>query len=95
MHWEKITEDNFSEIDIGDKIATANPDEVLDEEETLPVEERGLRLAEVYIISGAILSDIPLIKLERIELSDTELKDHGVTRAELINFWWWQKPVEN
>ncbi len=95
MHWEKITEDNFSEMDIGDRIATANPDEMLDEGERLPVEERGLRLAEVYIISGVIESNTPMIKLERAELSDTELKDHGVTRAELINFWWWQKPGEN
>lgn len=95
MHWEKITEDNFSEIDIGDKVATANPDERLEENASLPVEERGLRLAEVYVIAGAVEAEKPLIRLDRLELSDTDIKDHGVTRAELINFWWWQKPVDN
>jgi hypothetical protein len=96
MHWEKITEENFSEIDIGDKVATANPDERLDEDESLPVEERSLRLAEVYVVSGTTVdSDTPLIRLDRQDLSDTEIKNDGVTRSELINFWWWQKPVEN
>ncbi|MFT3704858.1 MAG: hypothetical protein QM802_21005 [Agriterribacter sp.] len=91
--WTKITEDNFSELNIGNIVATANPDERLDEDKSLPVEDRGLRLAEMYTISGVVETEKPLIQLERLELSDTELQDHGVTRAELINFWWWKKPI--
>jgi len=96
MHWEKITEENFTELNIGDRVATANPEEPLDNDNTvLPVEDRGLRLAEVYIVSGIVDKEKPLIRLDRTDLSDTEMKDHGVTRAELINFWWRQKPVNN